>query len=88
LSVIPTTTWSSPRRNDSNWSVKALVYVAAFAPDMEESVAALSAGFPASIVETNAAAPVQLAGGSRDLYVPEGKTKLLVVTQRPWADAA
>lgn len=85
---------------NGNQSVKALVYVAAFAPDIEESVATLLRRFPGSTVETNAAAIV-LADGSRDLYfqpdkfrsqyaadVPETETKLLALTQRPFAERA
>jgi pimeloyl-ACP methyl ester carboxylesterase len=49
-------------------SVKALVYVAAFAPDTGESVATLLRRFPGSTVEANTAAPILLADGSRDLY--------------------
>jgi hypothetical protein len=42
--------------------VKALVYVAAFAPDTGESVATLLRRFPGSTVEANTAAPILLAG--------------------------
>ena len=45
-------------------SVKALVYVAAFAPDTGESVATLLRRFPGSTVEANTAAPILLADGS------------------------
>jgi pimeloyl-ACP methyl ester carboxylesterase len=84
-----------------NQSVKALVYVAAFAPDTGESVATLLRRFPGSTVEANAAAPILLADGSRDLYfqperfreqyaadLPESETKLLALTQRPMAERA
>jgi pimeloyl-ACP methyl ester carboxylesterase len=84
-----------------NQSVKALVYVAAFAPDTGESVATLLRRFPGSTVEANTAAPILLADGSRDLYfqpdrfreqyaadLPEAETKLLALTQRPMAERA
>jgi pimeloyl-ACP methyl ester carboxylesterase len=84
-----------------NQSVKALVYVAAFAPDTGESVATLLRRFPGSTVEANTAAPILLADGSRDLYfqpdrfreqyaadLPETETKLLALTQRPMAERA
>jgi pimeloyl-ACP methyl ester carboxylesterase len=74
-------------------SVKALVYVAAFAPDIGESWAALSRRFPGSTFEASTAAPILLADGSRDLYfqpdkfraqyaadLPETETKLLALT--------
>jgi pimeloyl-ACP methyl ester carboxylesterase len=86
---------------NGNQSVKALVYVAAFAPDNGESVAALLRRFPGSTVEVNTAAPILLADGSRDLYfrpdkfrtqyaadLPETETKLLALTQRPMAERA
>jgi pimeloyl-ACP methyl ester carboxylesterase len=84
-----------------NQNVKGLVYVAAFAPDRGESVATLLRRFPGSTVEANAAAPILLADGSRDLYfqperfreqyaadLPETETKLLALTQRPMAERA
>jgi pimeloyl-ACP methyl ester carboxylesterase len=85
--------------NDSP-NVKALVYVAAFAPDTGESSASLSAQFPGSTL----AAALQtkaLPGGGMDLYiqpdrfhdqfaadVPDGEAKLMAATQRPVAEAA
>jgi pimeloyl-ACP methyl ester carboxylesterase len=84
---------------NGNQSVKALVYVAAFAPDTGESVATLLRRFPGSTVEANTAAPILLTDGSRDLYfqpdkfraqyaadLPETETKLLALTQRPMAE--
>ena len=86
---------------NGNQSVKALVYVAAFAPDTGESVATLLRRFPGSTVEANTAAPILLADGSRDLYfqpdrfreqyaadLPQTETKLLALTQRPMAERA
>jgi pimeloyl-ACP methyl ester carboxylesterase len=82
-------------------SVKALVYVAAFAPDTGESLATLLRRFPGSSVQANTAPPILLADGSRDLYfqpdkfreqyaadLPETETKLLALTQRPMAERA
>jgi pimeloyl-ACP methyl ester carboxylesterase len=51
---------------NGNESVKALVYVAAFAPDIGESVVTLFGRFPGSTIEANAAV-IRLADGSRDL---------------------
>jgi pimeloyl-ACP methyl ester carboxylesterase len=86
---------------NGNQSVKALVYVAAFAPDTGESVAALLRRFADSTGEANTTAPILLADGSRDLYLqpekfrvqiaadlPETETKLLALTQRPFAERA
>jgi pimeloyl-ACP methyl ester carboxylesterase len=83
---------------DGNRSVKALVYVAAFAPDIGESVATLLRRFPGSTVEANTV-PILLADGSRDLYfqpdkfrvqyaadLPETETMLLALTQLPMAE--
>ena len=53
--------------------MKALVYVAAFAPDTGESVAALLRRFPGSTAEANTTAPILLADGSRDLYIQPEK---------------
>jgi pimeloyl-ACP methyl ester carboxylesterase len=84
-----------------NQSVKALVYVAAFAPDTGESVATPLRRFPGNTVEANTAAPIVLADGSRDLYLqpekfrvqfaadlPETEMKLLALAQRPLAERA
>jgi pimeloyl-ACP methyl ester carboxylesterase len=80
--------------------VKALVYVAAFAPAAGESAFTLSEKFPgSSLGET--LVPVPLADGLTDLYidqakfsqqfaadVPDRETRLMAATQRPVADAA
>jgi pimeloyl-ACP methyl ester carboxylesterase len=57
---------------NGNKSVKALVYVAAFAPDIGENVVTLFGRFPGSTIEANAAV-IRLADGSRDLYLPPDK---------------
>jgi pimeloyl-ACP methyl ester carboxylesterase len=81
-------------------NVKALVYVAAFAPDTGESSLTLSSRFPGSTLG-DALLPVTLSAGSQDLYVqPEkfhqqfaadvsaAQAKLMAATQRPVAKAA
>ncbi|WP_230686779.1 alpha/beta fold hydrolase [Catellatospora vulcania] len=86
---------------EGNPNVKALVYVAAFAPEVGESAAALSAKFPGSTLGPTLAKPVPLAGGGNDLYidqakfqdqfaadVPAEKAKLMAVAQRPITEAA
>jgi pimeloyl-ACP methyl ester carboxylesterase len=82
-------------------NVKALVYVAAFAPDKGESALALSVMFPGSTLGPALAPPVMLADGNRDLYiqqdkvhaqfaadVPLAQAKRMAVTQRPVTEAA
>ena len=82
-------------------NIKALVYVAAYAPDNGESVFDLTGKFPGSIITNAFAAPIALAGGAHDLYiqqskfrrsfaadVPEWKVRLLAATQRPVTDVA
>ncbi|WP_081963168.1 alpha/beta fold hydrolase [Pseudomonas sp. ML96] len=82
-------------------NVKALVYVAAFAPDMGESAIALSGMFPGSTLGPTLAPPVALSSGANDLYiqqdkfhnqfaadVPSADAKLMAVAQRPVTDAA
>ncbi|WP_112238770.1 alpha/beta fold hydrolase [Kribbella monticola] len=81
-------------------NVKALVFVAAFAPEAGESAAALSSQFPGStLAET--LRPVPLPDGNQDMYVaqelyrqqfaadvPEETTRLMAATQRPITVAA
>ncbi|MET0231109.1 MAG: alpha/beta hydrolase [Rhodanobacteraceae bacterium] len=82
-------------------NVKALVYVAAFAPEIGETASALSGKFPGSTLGAAIAPPVPLAGGGNDLYirgdafrsqfaadVGEAEAKLMAATQRPITDAA
>ena len=54
-------------------NVKALVYVAAFAPEVGESAIGLSGKFPGSTLGGALAAPVALAGGGKDLYIDQSK---------------
>ncbi|GAB7190848.1 alpha/beta hydrolase [Kineococcus sp. NUM-3379] len=80
--------------------VKALVYVAAFAPDQGEAAAQLAAKHPGSTLGATLA-PVPLPDGSSDLYiepslfrqqfaadVPAHQAALMASTQRPVRDAA
>jgi pimeloyl-ACP methyl ester carboxylesterase len=82
-------------------NVKALVYVAAFAPDVGESAVALSGKYPGGTLGPTLAAPVPLAGGANDLYiqqdkfpsqfaadVPKADARLMAATQRPVTDVA
>lgn len=81
-------------------NVKALVYVAAFAPEAGESSLSLSGRFPGSTL-ADALLPVALPGGGQDLYVrpekfhaqfaadvPAAKARLMAATQRPVTAAA
>ncbi|HEY1962372.1 MAG TPA: alpha/beta hydrolase [Rhizomicrobium sp.] len=54
-------------------NVKALVYVAAFAPEAGENANALNTKFPGSLVGPALAPPVPLTGGGHDLYVRQDK---------------
>lgn len=49
-------------------NLKALVYVAAFAPEVGETAVGLSGKFPGSTLGSALAAPVALSGGGKDLY--------------------
>lgn len=82
-------------------NVKALVFVAAFAPESGESAAALAGKFPGSTLEAALAPPVPLADGGKDLYILKDKfhhqfaadvspatARLMAATQRPIAEAA
>ncbi|PBB96781.1 alpha/beta hydrolase [Mesorhizobium sp. WSM3862] len=89
---------SDAAHNQAN--VKALVYVAAFAPESGENAGALDGKFPGSLLGP-ALMPVPLSGGGHDLYVqqdkfrdafapdlPEAAAKLAAATQRPITDIA
>ena len=82
-------------------NVKALVYVAAFAPEAGESADGLGKKFPGSLVGPALAPPVPLPGGGHDLYVqqerfhdafapdvPADAAKLAAAAQRPVTDIA
>jgi pimeloyl-ACP methyl ester carboxylesterase len=87
--------------SDGAANVKALVYVAAFAPDVGESVFELAGKFQGSTLPGALDKPVDLPGGAHDLYirqdkfpaqfaadVPLSQAKLMAVAQRPLTDAA
>lgn len=90
---------SSAAANVSN--VKALVFVAAFAPELGESAATLSGKNPGSTLGPTLDEPVVLPDGNKDLYinqrkfpeqfaadVPLATARLMAVGQRPITDAA
>lgn len=82
-------------------NVKALVFVAAFAPEPGESAATLSGKNPGSTLSPTLASPVALENGVHDLYIDQSKfpeqfaadvplaaARLMAVAQRPITDAA
>lgn len=84
-----------------NANVKALVYVAAFAPDTGESALGLTGKFPGSTLGDKLAPPVTLSSGGVDLYiqqdkfhdqfaadVPEADATLMAAAQRPVTETA
>ena len=86
---------------DGHANVKALVYVAAFAPDAGETAAQLAGKFPGSSLGPTLAPPVTLSSGGKDLYiqqdkfheqfaadVPKAEARLMAAAQRPIEEAA
>jgi pimeloyl-ACP methyl ester carboxylesterase len=82
-------------------NVKALVYVAAFAPESGETSAGLSGKFPGGTLGETLSPPVVLPDGNKDLYiqadrfpqqfaadVPAPQAALMAATQRPITEAA
>src|SRR6516225_6466343 len=82
-------------------NVKALVFVAAFAPEAGENAGDLNSKFPGSLVGSALAPPVPLPGGGHDLYVQQEKfheafapdvpadaARLAAAAQRPVTDIA
>lgn len=82
-------------------NVKALVFVAGFAPEVGESAASLGEKFPTGTLGQTLAPPVELSDGSKDLYidqakywkqfaadVPQTAAAEMAVTQRPITQAA
>lgn len=82
-------------------TVKALVYVSAFAPEAGETVAGLAGKFPGSTLGPTLASPVSLPDGGKDLYirqdkfhdqfaadVPAPQAALMAATQRPVTESA
>ena len=86
---------------DHQPNVRALVYVAAFAPDVGESSLELTGKFPGSSLGPALAPPVGLPNGEQDLYVqqerfpaqfaadiPASDARLMAAAQRPVTQAA
>ncbi|MBW4421137.1 MAG: alpha/beta hydrolase [Myxacorys californica WJT36-NPBG1] len=86
---------------NGNKSVKALVYVAGFAPEVGETAAELSGRHPGSTLGPTLAPPVALPDGGKDLYIQQNKfhaqfaadvpasdAKLMASTQRPITEGA
>lgn len=84
-----------------NTNVKALVFVAAIAPEAGESTADLSGRFPGGTLGPTLAPPVALADGGKDLYIQQDKfhdqfaadvsnadARVMAATQRPVTVAA
>lgn len=82
-------------------NVKALVFVAAFAPEAGETAVELSGRFPGSTLGPTLGPPVVLADGNKDLYIQQDKfhrqfaadvssasARLMAAAQRPIAEAA
>lgn len=82
-------------------NVKALVYVAAFAPDTGETTAELSGRYPGSTLGPTLGPLIALPNGGKDLYIQQNKfraqfaadvpvadAKLMASTQRPITEAA
>jgi pimeloyl-ACP methyl ester carboxylesterase len=86
---------------NGNPNVKALVFVAAFAPDRGEAAGQLAGKFPGGTLGEALAPPVKLPGGGVDLYIdqskfhsqfahdiPADKAAVMASSQRPIAEAA
>ena len=84
-----------------NANVKALVFIAGFAPEPGESAANLAGKFPGGTLGPTLAPPVPLADGTNDLYIQADKYPLqfcddlsesvaafMAATQRPVTDLA
>lgn len=82
-------------------NVKALVYVAAFAPEAGETALGLTGKFPGSTLARTLTPPVKLADGGNDLYILQARfhdqfaadvaapeAQLMAAGQRPIAEAA
>ncbi|KQV36379.1 alpha/beta hydrolase [Rhizobium sp. Root1204] len=82
-------------------NVKALVYVAAFAPEVGENAVGLSGKFPGGTLGDALQNPVSIPGGGSDLYIQQAKFhdqfaadvpaqagELMAATQRPIAASA
>lgn len=77
---------SDPASTPAN--VKALVYVAAFAPDAGETGSELAGRFPGSTLGQALAPAVPLPGGGNDLYIDQAKFPAQFAADVPAAEAA
>lgn len=68
-------------------NVKALVFVAGFAPEVGESAASLGKQFPTGTLEQTLAPPVPLSDGSGDAYIDRAKYWKQFAADVPQADA-
>jgi len=73
---------------NDNKNVKALVYVAGFAPEMGETAADLSGRYPGSTLGPTLAPPVALPDGGKDLYIQQSKFHAQFAADVPVADAS
>lgn len=86
---------------NGNSNVRALVFVAGFAPDTDESGAELASRFPGSTLAETLAPPVIQPDGGKDIYIQESKYPAqfaadvpldeavqMAATQRPIVEAA
>lgn len=82
-------------------NVRALVYVAAFAPDAGESAGGLAGKFPGATLGETLAPPIALSDGGKDFYIQQDKfhdqfaadvsnleARAMAVAQRPITEAA
>jgi len=74
--------------DNSGHKIKALVYVAAFAPEAGETASGLSARFPGSSLGSALASPVALQDGGNDLYIRQDRFHDQFAADIPDADAA
>lgn len=72
---------------DEQSKVKALVYVAGFAPDIGESSLGLTGKFPGSTLGPTLAPPINLPTGEQDLYIQQDKFPEQFAADVPTADA-
>ncbi|MET0498659.1 MAG: alpha/beta hydrolase [Steroidobacteraceae bacterium] len=69
-------------------NVKALVFVAGFAPDTGETAAGLSGKFPGSTLGPTLAPPVPLTNGGKDLYIKQDKFQAQFAADVPPVEAS
>ena len=68
-------------------NVKALVFVAGYAPEVGESAASLSERFPTGTLGQTLAPPIDLSDGSKDLYIDQPRYWKQFAADVPEADA-